>query len=856
MALVTLFGYNMVNYFEGIAMQKEAKARIKINKLLEQAGWRLLDTSDGKANVVLETNVKLETLGEDFENAPKGFIDYLLLDEKRFPICVLEAKREEKDPLDGKEQARRYANSQNVRYIILSNGNIHYFWDKELGNPTRISHFPSLESFTSHKDFIPNPQKLVQEEVGEDYIVLTQNPLYKQDPRWKIESQQEKFISEIGLRFLRKYQLDAVKVIQRSVSQGKNRFLFEMATGTGKTLVAAAIIKLYLKTGNARRVLFLVDRLELEDQAWKNLRSYLLPDYNTVIFKENKDDWNRGEVVVTTIQSISHDNKYLKIFSPTDFDLIISDEAHRSISGNSRVIFEYFIGAKLGLTATPKDYLKNLDEKQLAITDPREFERRNLFSTYKTFGCESGNPTFRYTLADGARDGFLVNLKAIDCRTDITTKLLSDEGYAVQVKNEEGQDDEEIFKQRDFERSFFSEQTNKEFCKTFMENALRDPISGEIGKSIVFCVSQKHASKITQIFNEFAHQMFPDKYNSDFAIQVTSHIPDSQEMAVSFANNNLNGHTAFREGYKSSKTRVCVTVGMMTTGYDCMDILNLCLMRPIFSPTDFVQIKGRGTRVFIFRHTLRNNDREESIRIEKKNYKLFDFFANCEYFEERFPYDQVIKLPPTRRGGPPPPPPPVPTSITVDIPDPLKTMEVMTFDGDIMRVDRELYINKFEDEVKGTYEKNPIFKEAVNSGNYEQMEKFVKAHLFNKPKEYFTLETIRGGYQADRRLGLWEILDKIFGKIMHFKTKEEIADEEFERFLVAQGIPHDLFYEAKEFFKLYLIDESFRAAVNQKEFSKFAASPATMEIFHKLGRDKIQGIAEYIKDNISLNTFS
>ncbi|MCX7661298.1 MAG: DEAD/DEAH box helicase family protein, partial [Candidatus Omnitrophica bacterium] len=155
-------------------------------------------------------------------------------------------------------------------------------------------------------------------------------------------------------------------------------------------------------------------RLELEDQAYKNLRSYLMPDYQSVIFKENKDDWNKADIVITTIQSISHDNKYLKIFTPTDFDLIISDEAHRSISGNSRIIFVYFIGAKLGLTATPKDYLKNLDEKELAATNPRELERRILLSTYKTFGCESGNPTFRYTLADGVRDGILVNPIAID----------------------------------------------------------------------------------------------------------------------------------------------------------------------------------------------------------------------------------------------------------------------------------------------------------------------------------------------------------------------------------------------------------------------------------------------------------
>ena len=129
---------------------------------------------------------------------------------------------------------------------------------------------------------------------------------------------------------------------------------------------------------------------------------------------------------------------------------------------------------------------------------------------------------------------------------------------------------------------------------------MRDPVSGEIGKTIIFCVSQNHASKIAELMNEYAHQAFPDKYNSDFAIQITSRIPDAQQFTINFANNNLNGKTKFLDTYNSSKSRVCITVGMMTTGYDCQDILNLCLLRPIFSPTDFVQIKGRGTRKYSF----------------------------------------------------------------------------------------------------------------------------------------------------------------------------------------------------------------------------------------------------------------
>jgi type I restriction enzyme R subunit len=198
-------------------------------------------------------------------------------------------------------------------------------------------------------------------------------------------------------------------------------------------------------------------------------------------------------------------------------------------------------------------------------------------------------------LLDGVKDGFLVNPRVLDARTEITTQLLSDEGYAVAITTEEGEETE-TFISRDFERKFFSDKTNRVFCQTFLETALRDPITNEIGKSIIFAVSQNHARKLTEILNEFAEQLFPNKYNSDFAVQVTSQVGDAQQMTINFTNNNLNGKTTWLEGYKSSKTRICVTVGMMTTGYDCPDLLNLCMMRPIFSPSDFVQIKGRGTR--------------------------------------------------------------------------------------------------------------------------------------------------------------------------------------------------------------------------------------------------------------------
>ncbi|MDD2871741.1 MAG: DEAD/DEAH box helicase family protein [Candidatus Gracilibacteria bacterium] len=837
-------------------MGKEAKARIKINKMLEEKGWRFEDEGNKKSNIQVETNIKISDIGEDFENISNGFIDYLLLDNKGFPICVLEAKSEDKDPLVGKEQARIYANSQNIRFIILSNGNIHYFWDKEIGNPTRISHFPSLESLQTQTDFKPDKSKIINELVDIDYIVKTQLPSYKDDPKWSDEQKKYDFIKDKGLRFLRKYQIKAINSIQQSIANGKNRFLFEMATGTGKTLTSAGVIKLFLKTGMAKRVLFLVDRLELEEQAKKAFIQYLGNDFQTIVFKENKDNWNNAEIVVTTIQSISYNDKYLKLFSPSDFDLIISDEAHRSISGSNRVIFEYFLAYKLGLTATPKDYLKNIDKAQVAENDPRNLEKRQLLSTYHTFGCDSGEPTFRYSLLDGVRDvdgPFLVNPITLNCKTDITTELLSKEGYSVELENEDGDTEEVVYKGSSFERKFFSETTNEEFCKAYLQNALTDPISGEIGKTIFFCVSRSHASKITQLLNKLAMEMYPGKYNSDFALQITSDISSAQQFTINFANGNLNGYTNFLEGYKSSKTRVCVTVGMMTTGYDCQDLLNVCLARPIFSPSDFVQIKGRGTRTFTFEYKGLNQTKKEI----KQNFKLFDFFENCKYFEEDYPYDKILELPKkgektvdnkpnyddkTRSGT---------YEETAQDRYKIEQETIVGLDG--MRIDREM-IGRFENTMKKEAENSPEFRDALVSGDYNFMEDYIKTRVFDRPNDFFNLSKLREGYKTDRKVGLWEIIDFIFfGK--SFKTKDQIAEEEFEKFSLLNDIESDKYNYIKEFFKYYLLDESFRTLVNAKNYREFAGNPEIMEIFRTLGKDKLEKIPEFIQDNVVLNKF-
>ena len=179
---------------------KEATARIKINKLLESAGWRFFDDGEGPANIRLEASVTLKKsdldgLGEDFEKTSKGFVDFLLLDSKGFPLIVLEAKSGDKEPLNGKEQARKYAKSLNCRFVLLSNGNLHYFWDLERGNPYIITSFPSPDSVTGYKKVTPNPQRLIEERVEADYIVLSQRPNYASAAAWKNEDERPRFHS-------------------------------------------------------------------------------------------------------------------------------------------------------------------------------------------------------------------------------------------------------------------------------------------------------------------------------------------------------------------------------------------------------------------------------------------------------------------------------------------------------------------------------------------------------------------------------------------------------------------------------------------------------------------------------------
>lgn len=846
--------------------KKEASARLKINKLLEEAGWHLIDTDERKANVAVESQVKIEETGDDFEHTKNGYIDYLLLGNDGHPIAVLEAKSEKIEPLNAKEQARNYAKSIHARYVILSNGNIHYLWDTKEGNPEPIIRFPAQQSLDEFKDYNPDPESLSNEDVTDGYIAQSQLPGYHNSQAWLAGGDKKiNFIEKNKLKIMRPYQLAAIHAIQKAAEENKKRYLLEMATGTGKTLTCAAIIRLFLRTGNAKRILFLVDRIELEEQAQKAFHDVLGKDYTSVIYKKNKSDWKKAQIVVTTVQSLLVNNRYRDEFSPTDFELVISDEAHRSISGNARAVFEYFVGYRVGLTATPKDYLKGFDKSE-PNNSQKEFERRLLMSTYSTFGCESGVPTFSFSLLDGVPD-YLVSPVVVDARTKITTQLLGDKGLSIHKVTDEGIEIEGIFNDKHYEKKLFNDKTNQIFCSAFLNHADTDPISKEIGKTLIFAVSQNHAAKIVNTLNTMAHQKWPGKYNSDFAVQITSNATYAQKHTTQFTNNNLMGHTNWLDNYESSKTRVCVTVAMMTTGYDCPDLQNIVFMRPVYSPSDFVQMKGRGTRKCTFNYIDYNND-EKKYSIEKLSFKIIDFFAVCEYFNEKYDYSVKLSLPkkvevPTTKGpgeggdgggeGPGPVPPPS-GPVNIYEPDSMSKIGTIKIGAAGMRVDQEMF-KSFVNEQQN----NPELLKA-DSDDRNAAIQYLKENVFDKPSHFMNLEKISKLFKINRRLESDEALDLIMGRIDMPKTKQEMLDEKFDEIISLNnleeklGSDSELYRDSRSLFDAYVSSRDIQQAIDDKNITQlFTSTELTFDEYenvHNNGLDK--PILNYVRDYINV----
>jgi len=292
----------------------------------------------------------------------------------------------------------------------------------------------------------------------------------------------------------------------------------------------------------------------------------------------------------------------------------------------------------------------------------------------------------------------------------------------------------------------------------------------------------------------------------------------------------------------------------MTTGYDCPDLLNLCMMRPIFSPSDFVQIKGRGTRknTFTFKHKNELGE-EETVQHEKELFKLFDFFANCEYFEEKFDYDEKLKLSKPKdgagEGGS--------DGVDIDkytsfIPDPLLVLKEQLIGIDGMKIDRMLF-KKFEDRIV----MDDIIKKNVELGNWEQVVSHIQSEIFDKPEEYFNLEKLRKAAKIDRKVSIREVVEKIFGIIPKFKSKDELLDEEFDKFISIYPPEEDVNVRAlKYFFKAYIVDNNIRKIIEVKDFQALQTNPTlTISQFKEVAVKYRAVIPEYVKDYINLERF-
>jgi type I restriction enzyme, R subunit len=675
--------------------QSEAFSRVLIDKALEYSGWDLLDSRQ----IQFEYNNRA------------GRADYLLKDSLGRTLCVLEAKREDKDPYDAKEQARGYADNLKAPFTILSNGREHWFWNlahADERDAYRIERLPSRQDLERIRLKNLQPAKPLQTAPIHADFLRALNPAVS----------------------LRKYQINALEEVAKLFDEkGKRQFLLEMATGTGKTLLCAALIRRFLLTRNAERVLFIVDRIELARQTMEDFVT-VLGEFQPVVFKSARrtGELLGSSVVVATIQSLMVDRRYREEFTPFYFDLVINDEAHRSIYGDAREVVQFFQATRVGLTATPKAYLKNVDIGHLEANNPKALEARQLRDTYHYFGCEPGMPTFRYDIIDAVKDPegpFLCLPKIVDVRSDITTKALADKGWVVEINEQE-----ESFKVKDLERKIFTPTRNRVMCETFLKEAQRDP-EGKLGRSMVFAVNQTHATNLTKIFNEIVPGL---------AVTITSRVKDAASIAKEFRDN-------------KRKERIAVSVDMLSTGYNCRDVLNIGLMRPIFSPTEYIQIKGRGTRLYTFK--------VGNTEYEKKKFFLLDFCAVADYFQEQYDYTVPLELPrekgkkapkggpgeETSEGGKGSPTPPLPAEIPVwEGTDILVSREVVEVGENGEKVDVMTFRGSFERDVKSFAESDPDMKAAIDNEDDDVVETLMNERFYHQATMYYSPDKLIRSY--------------------------------------------------------------------------------------------------------------
>ena len=573
----------------------EAETRkLYIDLMLKEAGWDVLSTEGAiqPSKACIEVEVEGMPYGyiSESEHAhsdgrmaaeeieipmgAKGYCDYVLFGSNGLPLAVIEAKRTSVSPIKGKHQAELYAECLEKRYgikpvIYYSNGFETNIIDG-LGYPPR-----RLYAFHTESDL----ELLIQKRNRGD-------------------------ISDFNVKDSitdRHYQKMAIKAVCEHFNGKHRRGLLVMATGTGKTRVAISLVDVLTRNGWVKNVLFLADRIPLVGQAHKNFVK-LLPHMTTSILSEDKDPDTNARITFSTYQTmINYIDTDEKAFSVGRFDLVIIDEAHRSIFGKYSAIFNYFDTLLVGLTATPRD----------------EVDR----STYEKFQMEQGVPNYAYELEDAVAEGYLVNYKgfkrgSLILKEGIKYNNLSDEEkeqlekvweYEQARKAIEGEGYHRDIENNEIFSYIFNIDTIDHVLQDLMENGLKVQSGERIGKTIIFAYNHRHAEMIVERFNV----LYPE-YGAEFCALIDNYVTYSKDLIDKFE---------IRDG----NPQIAVSVDMLDTGIDVPDVLNLVFFKVVKSKIKFMQMIGRGTRL------------SENIFGEGKNkefFYIFDWCRNFEYFDK------------------------------------------------------------------------------------------------------------------------------------------------------------------------------------------------------------------------------
>lgn len=537
-----------------------------IDLLLKEAGWAL-DRQEDIEYPVTGMPTKRGT------NDGPGFVDYVLWGGDGKPVGLVEAKRTKKDPRIGQQQAKLYADCLEQKFgqrpvIFYSNGYDHWVWDDAMYPPRAVQGFYSRDEL----------ELLIQRRGTRKS--LTDTPIS----------------ATIAERY---YQTRAIRRIAETFQQQHQRkALVVMATGAGKTRTVIALCDLLMRCNWAKRVLFLADRLALVRQAVNAFKTHL-PDSSPVNLVTDRDE--QGRVYVCTYPTMmglideAHDGK--KRFGVGHFDIVIIDEAHRSVYQKYRAIFEYFDSLLVGLTATPKD----------------EIDR----NTYGLFDLERGIPTDAYDLDDAVGDGFLVPAEAVSVpvhfqREGITYADLSDgekEQWDALEWDEQGNIPARVEPEA-VNRWLFNTDTVDKVLEHLMTRGQTVAGGDRLGKTIIFAKNNEHAQFIAERFDVNYPQ-----YKGEFARVITYQTTYAQSLIDTFS-------------HSAKAPHIAISVDMLDTGIDIPEIVNLVFFKMVRSKTKFWQMLGRGTR--LCPNLFGPGD-------HKKFFYVFDYCGNLEFFSQQLP---------------------------------------------------------------------------------------------------------------------------------------------------------------------------------------------------------------------------